>query len=243
MKKLFTSFAIVALLIGTLTIDANAQNHNRRNNRRTRRAAKTEVITTNVRPEAATIELNAAPTDAKKTDVEAKKPETNVNAIPVDTKKPEVEAKKPEVEAKKPETNVNAVPVEAPGAKAVKEVRNATTPKEGADAKKPEGKVSVNPGDTKEPTGEQKLEINPEENWEEVIKNYEIAVDDCVSLYKEVKSDEKGSKELQAKYDESLTNVETLGAKIETALPEMPRTLAGRYNKAKQKLSVVYQKG
>ena len=215
MKKLFTSFAIVALLIGTLTIDANAQNHNRRNNRRTRRAAKTEVITTNVRPEAATIELNAAPTDAKKTDVEAKKPETNVNAVPV----------------------------EAPGAKAVKEVRNATTPKEGADAKKPEGKVSVNPGDTKEPTGEQKLEINPEENWEEVIKNYEIAVDDCVSLYKEVKSDEKGSKELQAKYDESLTNVETLGAKIETALPEMPRTLAGRYNKAKQKLSVVYQKG
>lgn len=222
MKKLFTSLAIVALLIGTLTIDANAQNHNRRHNRRTRKAAKTEVITTNVKPEAATIELNAAPVETKKTDVEAKKPE---------------------VDAKKLESEVTANPVEAPGAKAVKAVKDTKDVKNVSNSCCKEGDAKTLKTDNKDATPDQKPDAIPEENWEVVIKDYEMAVDDCVTLYKEVKSDEKGSKDLIAKYNESLDNVEALGAKIEKVVKDLPRPLAGRYNQAKQKLSVVYQKG
>lgn len=80
------------------------------------------------------------------------------------------------------------------------------------------------------------------EDWNVVIKNYEQAVDQCVTLYKAMKN-AKDDKAALAEFNTSLTNVETIGAKIEKSLAQISRTLVARYNKAKQKLSIVYTKG
>lgn len=178
MKKLFTSFAIMALLIGAFTLDANAQ-PGKVVKSKGQKAPETQVTAT---------EVNAA--------------------TPVTT----------ELGTAKPADKKVACPSDKNTTSCCKDANKAAAV-------------------------DQKLEAAPQENWEMVIKSYETAVDDCVKLYKQVQSDEKGNKDLIARYDEALNNVEAIGAKIEKALPELPRTLAGRYNQAKQKLSVVYQKG
>ena len=79
------------------------------------------------------------------------------------------------------------------------------------------------------------------EDWSMVIKNYEQAVDQCVALYKTIQNG-KDDKATLAEFNTSLTNVETIGTKIEKSLAQISRSLVARYNKAKQKLSVVYTK-
>ena len=80
------------------------------------------------------------------------------------------------------------------------------------------------------------------EDWSKVINEYEQAVDQCVTLYKTIQSG-KEDKATLAEFNTCLTNVETIGSKIEKSLAQISRSLVARYNKAKQKLSIVYTKG
>ena len=82
-------------------------------------------------------------------------------------------------------------------------------------------------------------------DWDLQIKNYEIAVGECVTLYKatKVQKDEKALKKALEEFGSKLNEVEELGSKIEKAKDELNRTQLHRYNEAKTKLSVVYQKG
>lgn len=71
---------------------------------------------------------------------------------------------------------------------------------------------------------------------DKTLKDFEAAVDKCVSLHNNPKVDPK-------EFQQSLTKAESLKGEIEKAKPQMDRTQVDRFNKAVQKLSVVYAKG
>ena len=71
---------------------------------------------------------------------------------------------------------------------------------------------------------------------DKTLKEFEAAVDKCVALFNNPKVDPK-------EYQQSLTKAESLKSEVEKAKPQMDRTQVDRFNKAVQKLSVVYKKG
>jgi len=73
-------------------------------------------------------------------------------------------------------------------------------------------------------------------NIDKTLKEFEAAVDKCVNLFNNPKVDPK-------EYQQSLTKAESLKSEVEKAKPQMDRTQVDRFNKAVQKLSVVYKKG
>lgn len=81
-----------------------------------------------------------------------------------------------------------------------------------------------------------------QEDWNKVIDDYEGTVGQCVSLYEKMK-DAKDNKDLLTKFNESVEKVESLGQQIANAFDQLNRSQIHRYNMAKQKLAVIYQKG
>ena len=84
--------------------------------------------------------------------------------------------------------------------------------------------------------------VGQKEDWDKVIKDYETTVGQCINIYKAMKAG-KDDKALTQQFTETLTKVEGIGNKIEKAMSTLNRTQIHRYNEAKQKLAVVYQKG
>lgn len=95
---------------------------------------------------------------------------------------------------------------------------------------------------TPETVGQKDLKVASQENWDNVIKDYETTVGQCLNIYKAMKAG-KDDKALTQQFTETLTKVEGIGNKIEKAMSTLNRTQIHRYNEAKQKLAVVYQKG
>ena len=82
-------------------------------------------------------------------------------------------------------------------------------------------------------------------DWDMELKNYEIAVDQCITLFKatKVEKEQKALEKALAEFNNKLNEVEAMGSKIEKAKDELNRTQLHRYREAKTKLAVVYQKG
>ena len=123
----------------------------------------------------------------------------------------------------------------------LKEAEVKTTLKE-AEAKttlKEANEFPVSPVIIKKESTEAKID------WDMELKNYEIAVDQCITLYKatKVQKDEKALEKALAEFNNKLDEVEAMGSKIEKAKDELNRTQLHRYREAKTKLAVVYQKG
>lgn len=93
-----------------------------------------------------------------------------------------------------------------------------------------------------ETTVQKDLNVAQKDDWDKVIKDYETTVGQCVNIYNALKNG-KDDKALSQQLSDSLTKVEAIGNKIEKALSKLNRTQIHRYNEAKQKLAVVYQKG
>lgn len=86
------------------------------------------------------------------------------------------------------------------------------------------------------------IKVAQQDNWDKLIKDYETAVGQCLTIFDNMKAG-KEDKALTQKFNDSLTKVESIGSKIEKAKSSLNRTQVRRYNEAKQKLAVVYQKG
>ena len=80
------------------------------------------------------------------------------------------------------------------------------------------------------------------EDWNKTLKEYEIAVDNCVSVYKKLQKD-SGNKTLGNEFTQALKKAENLKSKLEKAKNQLDRTQVDRLNKANQKLQQVYAKG
>jgi len=79
---------------------------------------------------------------------------------------------------------------------------------------------------------------------EKELKNFEQAVDKCVTLYENMKNAEKENGKISPKnFDESLAKAEELKLKLETKKDQLSRSQVDRYNKACEKLQTVYKKG
>ena len=78
-------------------------------------------------------------------------------------------------------------------------------------------------------------------DYNHLIKEYEEAVDECVSLYNELRTVDNGKKAKE--FEPSLTKAENLKSQLEKAKPQLNRTQVDRFNKANQKLLQVYKLG
>jgi len=94
-------------------------------------------------------------------------------------------------------------------------------------------------GDAK--TNERKAKAKPVD-YDKLIKDYEQAVDKCVSLYNALQIAENG-KQAAKDFEQSLSKAENLKGQLEQAKDQLNRTQVDRYNKANQKLLQVYKKG
>ena len=87
-----------------------------------------------------------------------------------------------------------------------------------------------------------------EVDWEKTLKEYEAAVDQCVSVYKKVQKaqkeikNENGYKDLVKQFNDSLAKAEGLKAQLEKVRSELTRSQVNRFNKANKKLAKVYIK-
>lgn len=79
------------------------------------------------------------------------------------------------------------------------------------------------------------------EDWNKTLKEYEAAVDNCVSVFNKMQKD-PGNKTLGNEFNKALQKAETLKSKLENAKAQLDRTQVDRLNKANKKLSVVYAK-
>ena len=145
------------------------------------------------------------------------------------------------------EAEVKTTLKEAEAKTTLKEAKEAdvkTTLKEAKEAEtkttlKEANEFPVSPVIIKKESTEAKID------WDMELKNYEIAVDQCITLYKatKVQKDEKALEKALAEFNNKLDEVEAMGSKIEKAKDELNRTQLHRYREAKTKLAVVYQKG
>lgn len=79
------------------------------------------------------------------------------------------------------------------------------------------------------------------EDWNKTLKEYEVAVDNCVSVFNKLQKDQ-GNKTLGNEFNRALQKAENLKSKLENAKAQLDRTQVDRLNKANQKLSQVYAK-
>ena len=128
--------------------------------------------------------------------------------------------------------------------KEAKEAEVKTTLKEAKEAEtkttlKEANEFPVSPVIIKKESTEAKID------WDMELKNYEIAVDQCITLFKatKVEKEQKALEKALAEFNNKLNEVEAMGSKIEKAKDELNRTQLHRYREAKTKLAVVYQKG
>jgi type III secretory pathway component EscV len=90
--------------------------------------------------------------------------------------------------------------------------------------------------------------VGKEVDWEKTLKEYEGAVDQCVSIYKKMQKaqkevkDENGYKNLVKQFNDSLAKAEGLKAQLEKVRSELTRSQVNRFNKANKKLAKVYIK-
>ena len=80
-------------------------------------------------------------------------------------------------------------------------------------------------------------------NWDKVLKDYEKAVEQCITLYNASQDKENLTKYDPKKFDKWLTKAENLKSQLEKAKDELNRTQVDRFNKATEKLAKVYAKG
>ena len=112
------------------------------------------------------------------------------------------------------------------------DARTATAPERADD-------VRATPAtDNRTPVGRDDARTNVD--WDKTIKDYEQAVEQCVTLFKTMQSNEKADRKA---FDESLKKAEELKAKIENAKSQLNRTQVKRFENANKKLEQVYKKG
>ena len=86
-----------------------------------------------------------------------------------------------------------------------------------------------------------KKAVSTKEGSDKLVKEYEVAVDQCVSCYQAMQKGDKTSK--TGNFTKLLAKAEDLKGKLEKTKDQLNRSQLDRYNKATQKLSVVYTKG
>ena len=105
-----------------------------------------------------------------------------------------------------------------------------------ANAQERKDKTSVK----KEATTAKKA-IKTNEGSDKLIKEYEVAVDQCVECYLAKQKGNQTTKE--GNFDKLLAKAEDLKGKIEKTKDALTKEQVDRFNKANKKLSVVYTKG
>ena len=105
-----------------------------------------------------------------------------------------------------------------------------------ANAQERKDKTSVK----KEATTAKKA-IKTNEGSDKLIKEYEVAVDQCVECYLAKQKGNQTTKE--GNFDKLLAKAEDLKGKIEKTKDSLTKEQVDRFNKANKKLSVVYTKG
>ena len=86
-----------------------------------------------------------------------------------------------------------------------------------------------------------KKAVKTNEGSDKLIKEYEVAVDQCVECYKAKQQEIQTSK--AGNFDKLLAKAEDLKGKIEKTKDSLSKEQIERFNKATKKLSVVYTKG
>lgn len=79
-------------------------------------------------------------------------------------------------------------------------------------------------------------------DMEKSLKQFEEAVDKCVSLHKALKNQGDNAKNGTKEFDTALAKAETLKGNIEKAKDQLSRSQVDRFQKAVAKLSQVYIK-
>ena len=229
MKKLIT-LAIAAFLFGAFSV-ANAQQ-------------PTPMVKGDKTNDKKAVVNTTKEIDAKTTLKETKEIDAKTTLKEAEAKTTLKEAKEAEVKTTLKEAEVKTTLKEAKEAEAkttLKEAEAKTTLKE-AEAKtkttlKEANEFPVSPVINKESTV-------AKIDWDMELKNYEIAVDQCITLFKatKVEKEQKALEKALAEFNNKLDEVEAMGSKIEKAKDELNRTQLHRYREAKTKLAVVYQK-
>lgn len=83
--------------------------------------------------------------------------------------------------------------------------------------------------------------IKTNEGSDKLIKDYELAVDQCVECYQAKQNSTQANK--VGNFDKLLAKAEDLKGKIEKTKDSLSKEQIERFNKATKKLSVVYTKG
>ena len=86
-----------------------------------------------------------------------------------------------------------------------------------------------------------KKAVKTNEGCDKLVKDYEVAVDQCVECYQAKQNGKQTSK--VGNFDKLLATAENYKAKVEKVKDSLTKTQLERYNKATKKLSVVYTKG
>ena len=86
-----------------------------------------------------------------------------------------------------------------------------------------------------------KKAVTTKEGSDKLVKEYEVAVEQCVNCYKEMQKGTNTSK--TGNFSKLLAKAEDLKAKLEKTKDQLDRTQLDRFNQATKKLSVVYTKG
>lgn len=101
-------------------------------------------------------------------------------------------------------------------------------------------KKTTKPDEKKSTTTVVKKDTQGETN-EKLLKDYESAVEQCLTMYNNSKN---GNVKVDPKaFDKSLSTAENLKAQLEKVQKELSRKQVDRFNKATKKLSQVYKKG
>lgn len=79
------------------------------------------------------------------------------------------------------------------------------------------------------------------EGSDKLIKEYEVAVDQCVECYQAKQKGDQANK--VGNFEKLLSTAENLKGRVEKVKDSLTKAQLERYNKATKKLSVVYTKG
>ena len=106
------------------------------------------------------------------------------------------------------------------------------------------GGFAFNASAQKKTTATQNKEnVQQKEDWDKTLKEYETAVDQCVTAFQKMQKDNGKDASVVKEFNNALDKAEKLKNKIEKAKKELTRAQVNRFNKATQKLMQVYTKG
>lgn len=254
MKKIMT-FAAVALLLGGLTLTANAQ-------KPTGKPVDPNTTTTTIKDKDA---KNDAQADTKTTKADLKTKNdaksgsrTATNAKNETAPKPAVKTTKAEAKAdpkaegkdtpkssvkmSKAEATTNAKAEAKTAGKEVSTSKNKTAGKAKSIATSSKAEATANAKAQGKTAGKEKAEVNKAGNdTEKQLKAFESKVNECVSLFKKIEKD-GGSKSLTQEFEKCLSQAEDMKTKLEASKDQMDRTQTDRLGKAITELSQVYIK-